>query len=484
MLNLLRRKKVAKRIFYVLAFILIPAFMIWGSASVINKRKTPDSAGIIFGKKVSYDDFRDAFSGWRTQLKIQYGDKANEIASSFFNPLQATWDRLILLHEVKQRKINVTNQEVVSRIASLPYFARQGRFDQRLYEASLQYELNQPARLFEEHFRQNLAMGRLYDQVTQTIFASDEEIRKSYEDQNIKTRLEYVEFSPQTYKEKISVTDDELTAYFENHKEEFKIPPQINVAYVRVDFKDENAKKSIEEAYTLARRRGFKAAAESQKLEIQETGFFGFEDPIPAVGWLPQLSSLLFNLPPSAFSQIIELNDAAYIFKIKDTKPATIPEYKDVGSKVKEKVILEKAKALARQKAEDFLAKLKGQDARKAGPDFDKTAQENNLTVKETPLFAKEGYVAELGMAEALKDVAFGLDKNAVADAVVELPQGFYVVKSVETIPVDEEKFKEEKDEFAKQLVEEKRNKAFEEYFANLKKRANLVSYVTEASLK
>ena len=36
---------------------------------------------------------------------------------------------------------------------------------------------------------------------------------------------------------------------------------------VRADFKDENAKKSIEEAYTLARRRGFKAAAESQKLQ-------------------------------------------------------------------------------------------------------------------------------------------------------------------------------------------------------------------------
>ncbi len=59
MLRLLRKKKVAKRIFYVLAAIIIPAFVIWGSASVINKKNDiPNVAGRIFGKNVSYDQFQ------------------------------------------------------------------------------------------------------------------------------------------------------------------------------------------------------------------------------------------------------------------------------------------------------------------------------------------------------------------------------------------------------------------------------------------
>lgn len=50
-LKLLRNKKVSKKIFYVLAAIIIPAFVVWGSASVMNKDKTPNIAGRISAKR-------------------------------------------------------------------------------------------------------------------------------------------------------------------------------------------------------------------------------------------------------------------------------------------------------------------------------------------------------------------------------------------------------------------------------------------------
>ena len=46
------------------------------------------------------------------------------------------------------------------------------------------------------------------------------------------------------------------------------------------------------------------------------------------------------------------------------------------------------------------------------------------------------------------------------------------------------EKFKKEKEDFSKQLLEQKRGKVFTDFFEELKKKAKLVSYIKEAHLK
>ena len=486
MLKLLRRKKVAKRIFYVLAALIIPAFVIWGSASSIDKNKTPDYAGIIFGKKVSFDDFRQALSAWNTQLKLQYGEKAREISAAFFNPTQAAWERLILLHEAKRRKLKATDAEIITALTNMPFLQKNNNFDPQAYDLFLRYSLNTQPRVFEEQLRENLSMAKLFKEVTGDIAISDEEIKKEYEQLNVQTRVKYVFFPAKGYKDKVSITEDEIQAYYERSKDKFKVPPQINVSYCGAEFKEganederSKTKEKITKAHTLANGKGLAAAAKEEDLEIKETGLFGFEDPIPGLGWMPQLSSVLFDLSAEKLSKVIETPRGVYIFMIKEKKDAYIPEYTQAKDKAKDALLSERSKEIAFKNSKDLLSAIKTKAI-----SFEKAAQESGLAVKETPLFAHEGYISELGLAQPLKDAAFKLTKDAVAENPVELEQGFYDIQSLETIPFDEEKFKKEKDDFSKQLLETKRNKAFNDFSENLKKQANLTSLVPDTKTK
>jgi hypothetical protein len=486
MLKLLRRKDISKRIFYVLAAIVIPAFVVWGSSSVLSKEKTPNYAGLMNGKKVSFEDFRKAYFAWKTQLRLQYGDKAEEVANNYLNPVQATWDRLIFLQEANRRGFRASDQEVLAMITSYPFLQRNGQFDRQSYFLFLKYSLGISGHIFEEQLRENLAMGRVFDQETKNISAEDEEVRREYEKLNMATRVRYVAFLHNAYKDSILVTDEDIKNFYDKSREKLQIPPQINVAYVGIESETKmtteekkSATERIQKVLTFAKEKGLEAAAKEFDMPLKETGLFGFEDSIPGFGWIPQLSGVLFDMGPDELSKIVETSRSISIFYIKEKKDAYIPDMKDAQPKVKDLILNEKSKEIAQKKAIEFLEKIKVQ-----GMSFDDAVKDSGLTVKETPPFTQESYVEELGMAEPLKTAAFKLEKDNVSDEAIALEQGFYIIQSLETPVFDDEKFKEEKDEFRKQVIGNKRNQAFTKIFEEMRKKARVVSYVNEDNIR
>lgn len=487
MLKQLRQKKVAKRIFWVLAAVIIPAFVIWGSASVLQKDDLPTSAGVLFGRRVTFDEFRHALDGWRTQLKLQYGEKAEEIASTLLNPTEAAWDRLILLAEVRRKKIKVGDAEVVEMIAKMPFLQKNGRFDEEAYALFLKYALAQEARTFEETLRENLSMAKLFEKITAGVAASEDEIRREYERQNVAARVKYVSFPAAGYKNEVLLSEEEVKAYYENNKDSFRIPPQINAAYVKIGLKEDAsdevkraAREKMKDVLNRARSlRNFGEAAASDGLEIRETGLFGADDPMPILGWQPQLAAILFGLEANEVSKIIELRGGVYLFKIKEKKESHIPDFGEAKPKASEMLTDRKSKDTARSKAVEFLASLGGK-----GDAYETTAEKQKLEVKETPFFSRDSYIPELGMADPLKEAAFKLKPQEISSDAVELEQGFFALKCVEIKPLDAEKFAKEKEEFSKKLLEEKRGRAFNEFFLRLKENARLKNYVPEGILK
>ncbi len=501
MLRLLRKKKVAKRIFYVLAAIIIPAFVIWGSASVINKKNDiPNVAGRIFGKNVSYDQFQDAFTAWKAHILLQYGEDAEKNLGALFDPINGAWDRLILLHEVHRRGIRTTDKEVVEHIASLPFLQKNGRFDPQSYELFLKYTLRMDARQFEETARQDISMTKLYEEVTKPIAVTDDQAREEYKKQHMETRLRYILFSPQNYKNDVAVTDEELDKYYKTSKENFKVPPQINAIYCMIPYQEETtqeekskAQETMQKIARQAKSTGLKAAAQAAGLETKETGFFGFNDPIPALGWLPQIKTAIFDTPQGSLTPPLETERGIYLFSILEKKDAYIPEFKEAKDRVRTALIEEKASQIAFQNAQDFLNRVRNPEskeqpqtpektektpARPAAVPFDRAAESLRLNVKETPPFTRDSYIPELGLAAVLKDAAFNMKKDEIYDKPVSTPQGFFVIQSLQTPSFDEEKLKKEFENFKKAFLEQKRNEAFNTFFEGLKVQARLVSYI------
>ena len=177
MLKKLRQKKTAKKVWLVLAVLILPAFVLWGAGSVVRGNKSEVTfAGIIFGKKIPYSLYRDARQATRNQAIMQFGDNFEELEKNMNIESQA-WERLLLLAEAKKRNIRVGDKEIVTLIQKYPFFQRKEKFDNAIYLQMLQYLFRTPAREFEEETRQNIILSKLYDKVTKEVEVSEKDIQ-------------------------------------------------------------------------------------------------------------------------------------------------------------------------------------------------------------------------------------------------------------------------------------------------------------------
>lgn len=490
MLKILRKKENAKKVLWLLAIIIVPAFVLWGSSSLISNRGKENFAGKIFGKKVSFEQFNDAFQAVKTQAMLQFGDNFYKV-QKFLNLESETWDRLILLHEVHKHKIKVPNKEVIEAIKKYSFFQRNGQFDPVIYQDILTYSLRLTARDFEEQIRLSLSFVKLFDRITKNITVNSKELLEEYKKANEKVKVSYLLFSPVMFEKNISVDSAAIKDYYEKHKSDFKQPPSINIQYVGLDFsgqptsseKRETLDKLTLAAAELKKDPDFGKIAEKFGLQVKETGFFSPQGPVPAIGWSNEFLEAAFNLNPQEISQPVETNKGIYILKLKETKDAFILSLAEAEAEIKKIIIFNRALGIAEEKANAALAQILKIYKASKKIDFSSLAKSLGIEVKTTPLFKYGEYIPSIGVAKELQDAAFKLsDSQDKVSDIISLPQGFFILKLDDFRKIDEKKFAEEKDKFKDALLESKKRETFNSYFQRIKKEAKLHSNLPKLS--
>ncbi|MBU1906470.1 MAG: SurA N-terminal domain-containing protein [Candidatus Omnitrophica bacterium] len=466
MLKALRNKKTAKKLWIVLAIVIIPAFVFWGLGSALRSKQEVKYAGVISGRKVSALEFRDALSAVRNQLIMQYGDKFHEI-EQLINIESQAWERIILLHEAKNRRIQVSDREVIELIESYPFFSRNGSFDNRIYNESLQYLFRTQPRAFEEQTRQNINLSRLFNQVTKNVRLEEEEVREEYERMNEEISIDYIAALPSEFRKNIEASDNDLVEYFKNNSVKFKRAPSFNLDYLKVNSED-TAKELMQR---LSKNKDLHQAAEEMEIDINETGLFTQIDPIPGIGWAPKVTELIAGLEAGEISPPVKVDQDYYFLRLKEKKSAFIPDLEEIKDKVKEKFIDDQAKNLAREKIDlsfKELQKLYEQNPKSAN--FDKVAKTYGLISDSTNTFKFGSYIEEIGGSDNFWLTAREL-KDGRFSEIINIPTGFYIIKLKSMITIDEEKFKEEKEEFSGKLLMQKKLESFNGFTTNLKRK-------------
>jgi len=166
MLKQLRQKKVMKRILWGLAFIIIPAFVLWGAGGL---RESRNYAGIVFGKKVSLEEYQESLNAVKNQALIIYGADFYTMRNAINLENQA-WERIIMLNEAGRKKIKVSDGEVIARISSFGFFRdKEGSFDKEAYNMILKNTFRTDPRSFEEEVRQWLIIEKLVQSVIEEV---------------------------------------------------------------------------------------------------------------------------------------------------------------------------------------------------------------------------------------------------------------------------------------------------------------------------
>jgi len=254
------------------------------------------------------------------------------------------------------------------------------------------------------------------------------------------------------------------------------VPLSFNIEYISLtpQEKDEEIiKDKIKKiSLRLDKKEGFAKVTKEFNLEVKETGLFSQTDPIPGIGWSPQILNLISKLKIGEFSPPIRMDKNYYILRLKEKKESYIPDFAAIKEKAREKFIADKSRGIAKEKIENCLKKLKERYPLQS-IDFDKAAKLYGLKSDSTQLFKYGSYIEGIGASDNFFTVAQNL-KEDEPSGIIEMPSGFYIIKLKNRIPIDEKKFKEEKDEFTKKLLMQKRIEYFSKYLEELKKKVQV----------
>ena len=468
MLRKLRKRKIKKTVWVILAVIIVPAFVLWGSGSLMRNKQEGTYAGKIFGRAVTLLEYKDAADAIRNQMIMQFGDKYNEIQKSI--DLEAlAWDRLILLTEAKRLKISANDKEVVSSLENYPIFQNKGKFDERIYSQMLQYVFHAQPRLFEEQMRQALILSKLYNKVTEGIKPTDKDIEEEYRKLNERISVSYVAALPAEFEKTLSVNETEIKDYFDANKLEFKQPLSFNIEYVSWSADDKDAGALNNKAQTLIiKKDNFSKAAKDLGFEPKDSGFFNQTDPIPGIGWSPQIITMLSEAGTGDLLPVIQSDKNYYLVKLKEKKEPYIPDLESVKDRVKESLLKNKTAQIAKTRIEDSLKQL---NASAGKADFEQIAKTFGLKNGSTQEFTFGSYIEGIGISDNFWLKASVL-KDSEYSGVIEMPSGFYIIKIKARVPIDEKKFAQEKQEFAAKLLTQKKEESFSKFAEELRNKA------------
>ncbi len=460
MLKILRNKKTAKKVWILLAIIIIPAFTLWGFGSSSRDREMNKPAGKIFGKNVSNQDFQNALSAAKTAAIMRFGDEFPKV-EKYLNLESQAWERLIMLEEARRRKISIDDREVIITIQKAPYFQKNSAFDNKTYVEILRYVFRLQPRAFEEQMRQNLILAKLYQQVTEGVKIDETRVRQEWLKANEELSIDYIAALFSDFAKKINPSDKDISAYYEKNKEGFREPMDLNLEYLSFE-PEETAKKTGE---LTAKKYGLDAIAKELKLDKKETGLFKQFATPPSLKIPQGTINTVINLKPGEPAPAVKIEGVYYVFSLKEKTPGRLPELAEMKERIKGILIRDRAREAARDKIDACAEELKKNKT------FEQAARSVKLKVKETKFFKSTDKIDELGQAKLFWDKARNLKPEETSGPFSD-GNGCYILKLKTVKSVDEEQFAKDKPGLTENMLEQEKNKVFNKFIEETKKKA------------
>ena len=448
----------------ILAFVVlyIPSFLKQDAAG------NSDVVASVEGREITVGRFRQAYQRQMQNYRAQFGGNVDERMLKQLGIDQRIVQQMLEeesgLAEAARLGISVTDEEVRTRIATMPGLMENGQFiGEDRYKQLLQIQ-NPPMtpNEFEEQIRRSATLEKFHAALTNWITVSDKELEDEYKRRNEKVKLAVVSFPADKFREGLDATDAELNTYYEAHKAELKIPEKRKVKYALVDmqairnrtqvsaddiqrsYEDNKQQYSTPEqvraSHILLKTEGkddatvkkqaeellakVKGGADFAKLATQ----FSEDDASKVKGgdldffgkgqMVPEFDKAAFSMKPGEISDLVKSQYGYHIIKVTDKKAATTKSLDEVRAQIEDQIKWDRAQTEAQRIADDVGKSLK------KPTDIDTVAKGRGLTVGESSLFSKDEPIAGLGMAPSVSQRAFELKEGEVSEGI-RTPQGF-----------------------------------------------------------
>ncbi len=487
-----------------------------------------DQIAQVNGRGVSVLEFRTAYQRQVSAYRQAYGANVSDQLLRQLGFEQQVLQQLVneqaMVAEAERLGMTVTDGEVRQRIMAMPEFQLNGQF---VGEAQYQAMLNSarppmtPGE-FESGLRRQLLVEKLRAVVTDWVAVTDAEADAEYARRNEKVKVQLVHVPSSAFLPQMTATDAEVAAYFDAHKEAYRIGERRKVRYLLVDVeslrqgivvpsreveryyndnielfstpeqvrashilfktegKDEAAVKALAEKVLAEAKGGADFAELAKKYSEDESNakLGGDLDYFARGRMVPEFEEAAFAAQPGLLPNLVKTGYGFHIIKVVDKKAGTVRTFDEVKAQIREQLVGEKAQRLADTRAEEVGKEIK------APADLDKVAKARGWKVEETGFFTADEPILSLGASPQVSAAIFALKEGEVS-APLRVGRGYAIAvlsgRQDSSLP----KLDEVKDRVRNDVLREKAGKAASEKAASmaaaLKSAADFVAAATKA---
>ncbi len=493
---------------------IVIVFVFWGVGNFGEQQET--KAAIVNGDLITMKEYQSEYNRLRERYRQNFGGKLDEDMIKRFNlrgqALDGLIDQRILLQEAAKLGFKVSKQELSDAISKMEVFQKNGVFNSSQYRYILSRNRMTPED-FEFLQKNAMLQQKIRTLVISSVKVSENEVLEWFKWDNTTASIDYVLFEPTKYKD-ITPGEEEIKAYHEENKDNYKTDPEVKVQYLRFDnetykprvkidnveiqdYYDENKgelknEKTVEARHILLKtekdtspeeiEKKKEKALEIMKMAKEEGKDFAelakeySEGPTKDKGgqlgafkkgaMVKPFSDKAFSMKPGEISEPVLTRFGWHIIKVEKVNEEKEQTFDEAKEKITKKLTDEAAKNIAYDEAEDFY------DECQVGDDLAKLAEKDGLEILKTDFFTKKRGPHRVKNRSKFASAAFELDVTDFTN-IKDFGDGYYIIQALEKTPPQISEFKDvEKKvihDLKKQKQDEKAKQDAEEFLGALK---------------
>ena len=238
----------------------------------------------------------------------------------------------------------------------------------------------------------------------------------------------------------MQVTQDDLRAYYDNHRDQYRVPEQVKVSHILIKTPLPGPDGKVDEkGVAEAQQRAadlLKQIKNGAKLEDLAKKYS--EDPGSAkqggsLGWIgrgqtvPEFEKVAFSLPKGQISDLVKSSYGFHIIRVDDKQDAHTKPLDEVKSEIEPILKHQKAQQIAQKKAETLLAQARTQG-------LDAAAAAQGVPVITSDFFSRHDMLPGLGQAPQFMDAVFTAQEKSPPD-VASASEGIACFSCLQSSP-------------------------------------------------
>lgn len=513
MWEILNNKK--KAIVWAIIIVIVPAFCFFGVSSMLMRYNSNPVAGIVGGEKIKLEEYSKYQEAVVVMARLIYRDNFARIRNERdINKL--VWDSILMTKEAEKLGVEVSDDELMRFIKTIPYFVTNKKFDYGKYSFMLKEQLRITPVAFERILKDFMVLEKLKRIIADTVTVSEEEARIEYVANNKKRRSYFVTVKIDDYKNTENITDQMVSDYYDEFKASFEKPAQVKLNYVFQDwmslqksiditedelkslyeqnkesykrdgkilsFEDvrsriernlkyvkavDKAQSDIGDVYNLLEEgKSLTEAAELKGFVVKETEYLGKGETIATVGISSELTTAPFYMEDGQYTIPVKTANGFALAVRVAGKNAYIPAVNEITAEIKDKIASEKASDIAKEAAEKQ-AKDVSQLMKAQNLTFADACAKLEISYDETDYFSTKEPIDKVFNFRLFRDKTFALDFNKVSKVFLDKDAYIYLTPVAEKYP-DAEDFDKRKKMVVAQYTSKRKHKMVQDWLLDL----------------